>query len=458
MKPKFFEERGQALIIITLAAIGLFGIVGLAIDGSAKFSDRRHAQNAADTAALTGSLSLTNNETSIISGNIQQWQYKALLLADKNGYNRNLVTNQVWVGKCSDSRNDQVNYPLRFGAPVDCGPYEGLSSYVQVVINSHVNTYFARVIGIEQTHNTVSAVTLWKKEGPTYGGDLLKSLNPNPCTGDNGNIVFGGNGDVTLNGGGAYVNSGGSCGMELTGCGNLTVINGSLTSIGDGNINIETTSDTCGENLVIPTPMYNAEPSLFIPDMPDEPDECTSGPTGHWQNIGGVSYLEPGWYVEFPPKNTQAQPIYDNIVMNPGVYCVDSVVKLQENDLVLTGHDVTIYIRTGGQFDVQGGSITLDAPGDGPYAGYLIIINSDFTGTPPNCSINGDSHNVYIGTIFAPYCDFIFNGTNESGDPTLTYGTQVVAYTITLTGGSDINFTYDPGAIAWDDPQVGLLR
>ena len=50
------KERGQALILIALAAIGLVGIAGLAIDGSAKFSDRRHAQNAADSAALAGAL------------------------------------------------------------------------------------------------------------------------------------------------------------------------------------------------------------------------------------------------------------------------------------------------------------------------------------------------------------------------------------------------------------------
>ena len=52
MKLKLFTERGQALIIITLAAVGIFGIVGLAIDGGAKFADQRAAQNAADTAAL----------------------------------------------------------------------------------------------------------------------------------------------------------------------------------------------------------------------------------------------------------------------------------------------------------------------------------------------------------------------------------------------------------------------
>ena len=45
-------ERGQALVMIVLAAIGLFAFAALAIDGSIIYSDRRHAQNAADTAVL----------------------------------------------------------------------------------------------------------------------------------------------------------------------------------------------------------------------------------------------------------------------------------------------------------------------------------------------------------------------------------------------------------------------
>ena len=44
MKMNSLAERGQALILIAFAAIGLVAIVALAIDGTAKFSDRRHAR------------------------------------------------------------------------------------------------------------------------------------------------------------------------------------------------------------------------------------------------------------------------------------------------------------------------------------------------------------------------------------------------------------------------------
>src|SRR5258705_13459829 len=76
MKPKLLTERGQALILIALAAIGLFGIAGLVIDGGAKFSDRRHAQNAADTASLAAALAKLNalkNGISDISPTTLSW-------------------------------------------------------------------------------------------------------------------------------------------------------------------------------------------------------------------------------------------------------------------------------------------------------------------------------------------------------------------------------------------------
>jgi Flp pilus assembly protein TadG len=459
MKRKLSIEKGQALILIALAAFGLFGVVGLAIDGSAKFSDRRHAQNAADTAALAGALELARKEATNPS---LTWDLVARNAADTNGYTGDGVRSEVWVYKCSEDASDPSS--PRNGSPGDCGPYNGFENYVQVAIRSYVNTYFARVIGINQVINTVQAVAQWQPDGPTYGPEILKSLNPYPCTGDNGNITFGGNGDITLNGGGAYINSegDGSCGMELTGCGNLTVNGGSLSSVGDSNINIDPSSPHCTGNIIAPAPSYGADKTIFSPEMPPEPPECNAADPdnwGHWTNSGTTSTVEPGWYAEFPPKKTPTQDIYNTVHMNPGVYCVDSVVKLQNQALVLTGHDVMIYIRTGGAFDVQGGHIELDAPDKPqPYAGYLIIINSDFTGTPPNCTINGDSTNYYEGTIFAPYCDFIFNGTNEAGDPDLTYRTQVVAYTITLTGNSNIYFNYYPGLVAQNDPKVGLMR
>ena len=255
MKPKSSMESGQALILIALAAIGLFGIVGLAIDGWIKFSDRRHAQNAADAAALAGALELAREEAPHPD---KLWDIVARDIADSNGYDGSLVTNQVWVHKCD---------AISVSSPVDCGPYNGDPEYIQVAIRSHVNTYFARVLGIGETINTVQSVTRAREAGPLYDGNLIVALNPNPCSGTvaDGNIVLGtsGGGEAAINltGGGAYVNSDGSgCGMTLTGCPLVTITGGSIGSSGDGNIDLASSSGSCSSSITAPAPIYNQDP------------------------------------------------------------------------------------------------------------------------------------------------------------------------------------------------------
>ena len=463
MKKKSFTEQGQALILIALAAIGLFAVAGLAIDGSAKFSDRRHAQNAADNAALTAALALVNDETSIVSGAIQTWQWKALQLADTNGYDRDLATNLVWVGRCSDPKDNNTDFPLRYDVPVDCGPYEGRSNYVQVVIKSNVATYFARVIGIMQTSNLVNAVTYVSKREPIARGDSIVALNPNPsCP---GSFTVGGSGTINLSGGGMFVNgSSDDCVWEQQGC-NVTVnVTGTnwegetaaITSAG-GSIH----EDSCTDDQVNAVTSTDGDPQDFPPEMPEEPEECIA-PAGHWTNdptfsvngYTGLTILTPGRYNEFPPKSAGSNLVYDHVFMLPGIYCVNDSIKTVDKKLWLEGDDVTIYIRPGYKFSYEGGTIDLSASDDGPYAGYLMIVASTFEGAPEDCKIVGNTANNFTGTIFAPYCNVTVSG--DTADT--SYNAQIVAYEVKLTGNNTINFTYDPNVNRWNEPRVGLMR
>lgn len=55
-------EKGQILIIFVIALVVIFGFVALAIDGSAVYLDRRRAQNAADSAALSAAYAMCSGE------------------------------------------------------------------------------------------------------------------------------------------------------------------------------------------------------------------------------------------------------------------------------------------------------------------------------------------------------------------------------------------------------------
>src|SRR5689334_8472384 len=112
-------ERGQALILIALAIVGLVGIAGLVIDGGRGFMDRRRAQNAADSAALASAYARIKGEDMVGA---------ALSSAAENGYNNDGTTNVV----------------VLYTPPKD-GPHAGQIEYIQIIITSNLDTYFSRV-------------------------------------------------------------------------------------------------------------------------------------------------------------------------------------------------------------------------------------------------------------------------------------------------------------------------
>jgi hypothetical protein len=439
MKSHLFKERGQALILIALAAIGLFAVTGLAIDGSAKYSDRRHAQNAADAAALAGALSLGKEESG--------WKLNALDVAGDNGYNDDLVSNNVEVYRCDE-------------ADSSCGQYAGSGQYVQVIITSTVDTYFARVIGVTETQNTVQAVAFTRKGGPLFDGASIVSLNPSPsCSGGagsgGGSVDVGGNGSIYLDGGGIFINSDESCGYSQTSCSvTLIAVDGAnLTSAGS------TINDACSSGV----PQDTTADQVVIPhevEMPDEPSECgivAPAPTLLGVDGAGVQnwLIHPGYYLDFPQAGLIPQN--KNIFLEPGVYCVGKDIAWSGSTFksIDGTSGVTIYLTSGNKFSMNINSpIDLNASSSGDYAGYLIIQDGDM-GSLENCTINGGSYLNMNGTIFAPYCNITINGDNST---TSNFNAQIVGWDIKLNGNNVITFTYDPAYNVINKRKIGLMK
>ena len=57
------DQRGQILVLFTLAVVAMIAMVGLVIDGGSAFAQRRGQQNVADLAALAGADALLNGQT-----------------------------------------------------------------------------------------------------------------------------------------------------------------------------------------------------------------------------------------------------------------------------------------------------------------------------------------------------------------------------------------------------------
>ena len=174
-----FTERGQTLLMMVFALIGLVGLTGLAIDGGNAFSDRRQAQNAADAAALAAAMAKANNNADYINV----------------GYARS----------ASNDYQDDALHDVTIVSPPTSGFYAGNSEYVQVTIRSTVETYFASIVGMDTVTNLVEAVSRGRPAftAPAFAGNAVVATNPYGCDA----MFINGNPIVTVTGGGMFINS-----------------------------------------------------------------------------------------------------------------------------------------------------------------------------------------------------------------------------------------------------------
>ena len=388
-------ERGQALILIALAIVGIIALTALAIDGGMAFSDRRHAQNAADTASLAAALEKVYN---------RDWNTAAFSRAASNGYTNDGVRSTVIV-----------NNPPGAGCNGIPGPYAGNSEYIQVIVRSNVDTFFAPVIGVDQVHNCVDAIARAK---PAYTdemffGNATVSLSPTACS----SYWVHGTGDVNLNGGGVFVNS--NC------CGSNPAFNAFRES-GSGTITapsisvVGCASYSAGD--VSPIPETGVNPIPYLSEYIVWPDPPCSGPA-----VQSGNTLSPGsWSGTFPPSGVT--------MLESGIYCVNGDFKVGVG-ATLTGQDVLIVMNSGGITWNGGATINLDAPNEGMFAGLLIY--APLTNNSP-IVINGNSDSHVSGTILAPAASITINGTGATGG----FGAQVIGYNVEFAGTSNTYIYY----------------
>ncbi len=407
-----FQEKGQALILIALAAIALVGFAALAIDGSMKFSDQRHAQNAADAAALAAALAATRNEAI---------NPVAISVATTNGYDG------------GDMNNVTVTAEAILADSGGC-PGGAAGTEITVTIESQVKTTFARVVGWDELENEVTATSRgcgFYQEG-LFEGNAIVGLRPNDggdCGFDSGNTAAA---TWVIEGGGIFSN-GCAWTKPQSNPSDVTLDPGTcVTSVGSA------TGFDC-------TPAQNqSSQAINYPDqvlamMPDNP--CDGDP----DDVG------------LPP------PASGSIFIN-GVYCIDDLDSYDQEDIVL--FNATLYV-TDMDFSLKfagGGGLYGTSTTSGEFADYYMVIA--YNGDPcerfsdhTNSQViewRGNGGGGFTGTIFAPSAcvDLRGNGQAEA------MHSQVIAYIVGSNGTADVHIVYEqdehPTTPVY--PAVTLLR
>lgn len=440
-------QRGQALVLIALAAIGLFAFAALAIDGSAVFSDRRHSQNASDTAAYAAALALTRNSSSY-------WQQAGFDRASSNGYDESDGVTEVYVHLCSVSLSTDDGIPLVCqGLPSGAKPEE----YVHVYIKSVVNLSFARVIGwrqiINRTDAVVHAVPVDIDEW--FNGMALVAANTKcPDPGDFGPFETGGSSNTVVTNSGAFVNAQCPLAFVDNGGGSLTThdgvcVVGGVPEEGEpGQITgvFPYPEGGCGDQIDINQYwMPDHDPSLLAPFC--EPGGTITG-------SGGDYVATPGHFGggAFPAKSPSGI-----LRLTKGIYCLDSGMSLN------AGWEITTDLNNNGVFDpategvffyVRDGDVTFNGgmnlelyamtstAGGFPsqLLHYLIFVPAS---NRADIVLAGTGDSTFTGMILAPTSNIDIKGDSTG----LDLHTQIIALNTRISGNGTINITYDPNDV-----------
>jgi hypothetical protein len=387
MSRKIWTERGQVLILVAFGIVGIFAIVALAIDGGNGYMNRRHAQNAADSAVLSAALAKVNN---------QDWHLAGMTRASENDFNNDGTTNTVTVNNPPNASDCNPNDAV--------SPYLGDDEYLQVIVRSTVDTYFGSIIGINETKICVEAIARGKTAiyVPLYFGSAMASTS---CTAAPG-IEARGSSNVTLIGGGAFSNSGASPSLFIQKLNNLiTPGNKGVMAVGSIAVPNGYPSPVTAGATQIPCPL----PAEMIP--------------AYTCNYNDASL--PGSY----PKD--ANGVY---ILPPGVHCVSGSFSKAD----IYGNGITIVMLNEGIHWNGNAAMTLIAPSSGTTRGLVLYL-------PPSnhnqIRLNGTFDMVTRGSVFAPSSTCILQG--DLGAHTMH--SQWICNNFDLTGNVTASIQYDSG-------------
>ena len=460
MKPKL-QERGQSLILIALAVVGLFGFSALAIDGSRVFSARRNAQNAADTAALAAGLARIRQPDAALKDSAAVDAAESR--AKSNGYEDGVNSTIVEVHMC----NETGLTPPCEGLPGGATKYE----YVQVKIQRILPATFARIIGRQTFQILVTAIAHAEDSTPEplFDGAALVTLKPDGADTFRG----GGNAYLDVNHSGIFNNSTDKCGMSV-----------------NGHVTYEV--DTAYQLAGAPGGVYDSSCAVGVPSLTGTVEEAESVPYPPQISIpipdivcsGNGSSTVNGDTITFTPGNYPSG-INVNwtqyVNFDPGNYCFGGNVSINGTANVIA-NDVNMSVEAGefsiagastftcdrALFHVDGGSGIKFNGNGGVYCNNVTFIASTGTvtwngnvenrlfapkgglyedlliympyGNPEPLKLEGNSDNEFTGTIMAIQAPITLIG--NSG--TTGLHSQIIGWTVELEGTSNTTINYDP--------------
>ncbi len=420
LSPK--TRTGQALILVTMALIPLFGLLGLVVDlGWMEFT-KKSAQTAADAAAMSALLQFQSTTYSTTftcgaggvicqsptscGGIATGYLHSGCAYAQLNGF--------------SSSGNQFVSLESGVGVPPTASGVQSSAYWVTARVNQTVPQLFSAVLG-----NSSGSVAARATAALNPAKDCIYVMDPT------------GSGALSMSGTpslvsacGVYINS--NAADALHGNGTPTLSASEIDIVGNysfgGTLNPNPPSTGVSQQS---DPLRNL-PAPSVPAGCDFTNFSVGGGSGPTVNLspgvycGGISVGK--WTANF----------------TPGLYILKGGgLSTQNANSHITGTGVTIYNTYDATHPyapyniVANSTATLTAPTTGTYAGVLIMEDRSIPANTYTDVFGGGASAAYTGIIYGPKSTMWFHG-----NAALTAYTIIVSYDLKMVGTTAINNDY----------------
>ncbi|MBN1788260.1 MAG: hypothetical protein JW806_07680 [Sedimentisphaerales bacterium] len=429
---KHFPRKGMVCVWAVVFLLLLLAATGLALDVGKVTVVATQLQNAADSAALAGARLVKTSQT--------QAAQKAIDTAIQNfvdGQSVQLTSSDIVPGRY-DSANGTFT-------PITTGTM-GINALKIIVRrtssspNGPISLHFGTLFNMDTYDISRSAIAL--AAGGTGAGVI--ALAP-----DGIGLRMSGNAELTVNGGAVHVNS--EAGNAVRMNGNTELDATELSVVGD--------IDLSGNVELDPDMILNLDAS-YAPDplCPDPYSDCLPEPAYDDSNdLGSVhisandnAVLNPGYY----SGGIQASGNAD-VTLNPGIYILDGAGIDISGNADICAKGVMLYIIGDGKVDITGNGEVNITPMQEDYDDFCPDCTYPYY--PPgtdittyeniaifqardndnDAKITGNGSLNLEGTLY-----FSGNQVDLAGNGD-TFGNQLIADTIEISGNGEIVITYD---------------
>ena len=407
------QERGQTVIMFTLGAVTMFGMLGLVVDIGYAYYRKEAAQAAAEAAAaaaVKAAYSQTAGNINCGSNNVV-CQTSTDCPSTISGYGSNNIEKGCLYAQANGfTTGGRQNVRLESGT----GSVNGISVtyYVTAKVSERLPQLFSAVTGNMNANYTARSSVGYI---PGSSGGCIYVLNPTA-------VSLNMNGNTALTTGcGVYVNSNNSGAVTFSGT------NASITATGGSKVNIVGNVNYGPNTAAISPAPLTGQPSAGDPLAGMDPP--TDGAC-----LGGVSIQHS-----------------DTVNLSPGTYCGDITVSgtatlitglyiikgSTTGGLSVAGNGtlnapgVTFYFETGTVGFAGGAAINISAPNTGTWAGILMFQSRTNT---QNASLVGGSSQITSGIMYFPAATLDFKGGSASTSQSAT----IVSDKLNLVGNSYI--------------------